>query len=214
MNDDHVGGGSFLEDGLTDVITLHNPNWSASTSAKTAFDHYAPRFNGSNPLKKPIFFDEPVPEYRGSAGDQNAVMRIMWGTLLGGAGYFMPNDSSWKFNPNVIDNVFLFESNAAVFFNEMGIDFSTMTPDGSCASTGVCLARAGSEYIIYAQGLGNSNPAITVNLSGQTGTYQLRFYSPRTGVFDTTVLSLSGGSSHSITRPNADDWVIWVRRMS
>jgi len=215
VNDDHVGGDSFIQDGLTDVITLHLPNWGAGTSAKSAFDYYAPRFNGSNPLKRPIFFDEPVPEYRGEPGLQNGLMRLMWGTLLAGAGYFMPNDSSWKFNPSVIDNIFLFESNASVFFNELGIDFSSMSPDGGCASSGVCLSRPGNDYLIYAQGLGSSNPPITINLAGLSGSFQVRFYSPRTGVFDTTVLTVSGGSaSTSITRPNADDWVVWVKRVS
>lgn len=211
INDDHVGGSSFRENAQTDVISLHQPNWNGSTHSDDPFDHYASRFFGSNPFSKPLLFDEPVPEYHGAAAITNPLMRLMWGTLLGGAGFFVPNDSSWIFNPNDIDPVFLLESYASRFFHESGVRFWEMAPNGSLSSSGVCLAKVGSEYLTYVEG----PVPFTVNLANAPGTYQVRFFSPRAGIYDTTVLTISGGNAATaINKPSIDDWVVWIRRVS
>ncbi len=214
VNDDHISGQDFRQEANTDAITLHQPNWSSSTSAFDAFEHYADRFFGGNPLARPIIFDEPVPEYRGSSSVRNALMRLMWGTLLGGSGFYMPNDSSWKFNPSVIDPIFPLMSYAARFLNENSLPLGEMYPDPNCASTDICLTKPGAQYVVYSQG-GAGTEHLTVNLGNAFGTYEIRFWSPRAGIFDSTVIQVAGGdSTQSIIKPSIDDWVVWVRRIA
>lgn len=223
VNDDHVEGHDFHTERNADVISLHKPNWSAHTSAKEAFAHYVSQFRRSP--AKPYFFTEPVPEYSGKSSfltrlssllgsptERDGLMRLMWGTAMGGAGFVVQNDASFGFDPNAAiasqlanrDIVLDLEGHAARFFNASGVDFGSMIPDANVASTGVALVKASSQYVVYSQG-GHS---FTVDLSASRGKFTGRFYNPRTGRFQ-PVFSIRGGSpSQLINKPDSTDWVL------
>lgn len=211
VNDDHVGGTSFRVDAKCDIISHHKPLWDTGTSALQMFNHYASEF-AKTPVK-PVFFGEPVPEYQGNAAEHDALMRIMWGTAVGGAGFLVQNDASWGFDPNTNmaaqsinrDIVLDREGHCARFFNRSGLVLGSMVPNGALASTGVCLATVGSEYVVYAQ----SGASFTVNLNAAAGkTLNCRFYNPRTGVFGATFQRTGGSSSETFVKPGSSDWVL------
>ena len=215
VNDDHVGGAGFRGEADCDVISLHKPNWDVNSSAATFFNTYAAEFAGAP--TKPYFFSEPVPEYQGNASLHDAITRMMWGTALGGSGFVMQNDTSFGFDPSAAmasqavnrDIVLNREGHCARFFNASGVAFWAMSPAGALASTGVCLADPGREYIAYSQAGASS---FTVNLSAAAGTFNCRFYNPRSGQFAST-FQAAGGATRTFTKPDTSDWALHVVRV-
>jgi hypothetical protein len=211
VNDDGVGGTDFRGEAACDSISWHHPNWTASTSAMDSFNPYAAAFAGVP--AKPFFFSEPVPEYQGDASLHDALMRLMWGTVLGGSGFVVQNDTSYGFDPNTImagqasnrGAVYDLEGHCSRFFNASGVQFWRMAPHASLASTGVCLADPGREYAVYAQ----NGADLTLDLAGAAGSFTARFYNPRTGAFEPT-FPVAGGAARTITKPSASDWVLHV----
>jgi len=210
VNDDHVGGSEFHREPKADVISLHRPHWNRHTSAKSAFTHYASRFRKFP--AKPYIFSEPVPGYMGDRRHQNALMRLMWGTALGGASVVVQNDTSFGFDTKVNinkeathrDMVLDLEGNLSRFFNDSTVNFASMTPNGKLASTGVVLANPNTAYVVYSQ----SGPSFTVDLSGSTENFTGRFYNPRSGVFQSTLTVTGGSNSQMIIKPSTTDWVL------
>jgi hypothetical protein len=210
LNDTGTLNNSFVAGANIDSVAYHSPNWSSATSAASTLQYYAGKFNGQGSSPKPILFDEPVPNYQG--GDiflRNGLMRLMWGTLLGGGGFFVPNDVAWHFPTGANDPVFDYSSAAANFFNNQGLPLGDLRPAASLASNGSCMAAAGNHYIIYTQ----AGAAFTLNLNGVSGNFEMRFFSPRTGVFYPGSNNVTGGGIVNITPPSADDWVVWLRRV-
>lgn len=143
-------------------------------------------------------------------------MRLMWGTALGGAGFVIQNDTSFSFDPKAAihrkvgdrERVLDLEGHISRLFNDSGVNFASMTPNGSLASTGVVLAKLNSEYVVYSQ----SGASFTIDLSGTTRNFRARFYNPRTGKFQRKFSVPGGSASQSITKPNSADWVLHVVR--
>jgi hypothetical protein len=209
VNDDHVTGGDFRGEANCDVISLHRPNWTASTTAADGFATYSAAFVGL-PVK-PFFFSEPVPEYQGDWSLHDAIMRLMWGTVVGGSGFVVQNDTCYGFDPRTImagqsamrDAVLDLEGHCARFFNGSGVSFRNAVPNAALASSGLCLAEAGREYVVYSQ----SGADVTVNLAAAAGSLTGRFYNPRTGVFAPS-FAVQGGASLAFTKPSTADWVL------
>ncbi len=191
------------------MISYHSPNWTASTPATDSFNTFAPEF-AATPVK-PFYFSEPVPEYRGDASLHDGLMRLMWGTVMGGAGFVVQNDTSYGFDPNSAmaaqsadrDIVLNLEGCCARFFNNSGLTLASMAPRAALASSGVCLANPGTEYVVYAQ----NGSSVTVDLSASSNNFDARFYNPRTGDF-LSGFSVAGGGSRSMTKPDSSDWVL------
>ena len=210
VNDDHVGGADFRGVAECDVLSLHRPNWDAATGARVSFDHFAAEFGGSP--SKPSFFSEPVPEYRGDGLE--ATTRLMWGTALARAGFVVQNDLSFGFAPRsaiaaraadrtaVLDR----EGHCARFFADPSVSLAGTAPRGALASTGVCLARPGEEYVVYTQ----DGAGFTVDLSAAAGPLTARFYSPRRGTFEAPFSVTGGSATESFATPTAEDWVLHV----
>lgn len=209
VNADAIRGAGFRGESACDVISYHQPNWTTSTSARDAFNKFAPEF--AKTPAKPFFFTEPVPEYQGGTGLFDALMRLMWGTAMSGAGFVVQNDTSFGFAPRTKmalhrgdrDVVLDLEGHCARFFNAPGIDLDGMSPQGALASGGVCLARPGKEYVVYSQ----NGESVTVDLSGAAGQFSGRFYNPRKGLY-TPELTIAGGDRRTITKPTPTDWVL------
>jgi hypothetical protein len=209
VEQDAISGTSFRGVANCNMISYHHPNWSSATSATDSFNVFAPEFAGTP--AKPFYFSEPVPEYQGDASLHDALMRLMWGTVLGGAGFVVQNDASFGFDPNAAiaaqsanrDIVLNREGHCARFFNSSIVNLAAMSPHGPLASSGVCLANPGTEYAVYTQ----NGSSVTVDLSAVNGDLAARFYDPRTGDFQQE-FTVQGGGPRSVTKPGSNDWVL------
>jgi hypothetical protein len=186
INDDHIRGvPGFRGEPEADLLSHHTPRWDDLPAARVFFDHYRGQFDATP--AKPMFFSEPVPSYEGGdAAVETALLRLLWGTALGGASVVVQNDLSFGFDPrspmaakaDQRDRVLDLEGHLARFFSRAGVNFPAMRPDGGLASTGVCLAQAGVEYVVYA----SPTRFFTVDLAAAKGTtLGVRWYDPRTG---------------------------------
>jgi hypothetical protein len=213
VDDDRTLNLGFRSEDDCDVLSNHLPNWTPATSALDAFTAYASEFYKTP--SKPLFFSEPVPEYQGDPSWHDALMRLMWGTALAGAGFVVQNDTSFGFDPHTLmaaqaanrDKVLDLEGHCVRFFNASGVDFGSMAPDGSLASSGVCLANVGQEYVVYAQ----NGASVTVDLAALTGEATARFHNPRTGQV-LAGFQVAGGASAAIGKPDGGDWVLHIKR--
>ena len=202
-------------DELADVVSLHQPNWSSSTTAIESFEHYAARyFSSGASASKPLVFTEPVPEYRNSS-NTDAMMRLMWGTLVAGAGFLVPNDTRWKWEAGVpLNPIFDRVGYASTFFNGLGVDFHRMVPNEEVATmfadgfdvSAPCLSLPGKQYVIYS----SRATSVSLDLGDAPGTFSVRFFSPRVGAFDTNEFTISGGAIRTVSTPSIDDWAVWV----
>jgi hypothetical protein len=84
------------------------------------------------------------------------------------------------------------------------MNLTAMTPQNGLASTGYCLAQAGSEYLVYQPGSG----AFTVNLAA--GTYAAEWFNPATGAASPGA-TVSGGAVVSFTPPFGGTAVLYLK---
>jgi hypothetical protein len=91
------------------------------------------------------------------------------------------------------------------FMNSPSVSLAGMAPNGALASSGVCLAAPGREYVAYSQEGGQ----VTIDLAGLAGTASTRFYNPRTGE-SAPGPSLTGGAKRTLDKPDKGDWVVHI----
>ncbi len=219
INDDHLRGVTgFRGEAKADILSHHTPRWDDLPAARVFFDHYSREFN-SVPVK-PVFFSEPVPSYEGGDGaTEAALLRLLWGTALGGASVVVQNDASFGFDPRSPmaakasrrDRVLDLEGHVARFFNRAGVNFASMVPEGRLASTGVCLAKVGVEYVVYTP----PTRIFTVNLAAaKDTTLSARWYDPRTGQFHDAGRIAGGNEAQSFTPPFRDDAILHLTNVT
>jgi hypothetical protein len=211
INNDHVKE-DFHDNPNVDLISLHSPNWRSSSSAKLAFFHFARTARKSPP--KPYFFTETVPAFDGNEDHLTAMMRLMWGTVMGGASVVVQNDTSFGFDPNtaitklerIRSRLLDLEGHLARFFNEGAVKFSEMAQKSRLSSDCVVLANPGVEYVVYSE----DGSHIRINLEDARGSFQARFYNPRTGEFQShfVVDTAVGPGVTEIGKPDRGDWVL------
>lgn len=164
-----------------DIFSLHQPNWSKDTVITDSFNLFTKELS-SNPLK-PLVFSEPVPEYSGDRSLNRGLMRLMWGTVLSSSSFVVQNDCSFAFDKLSTmsseiperDIIYLLEGHCARFMGS--IDLCGMIPNGGLASSGVCLASPGREYVIYSQ-----KRMVEIDLSSLRGAGSYRYLDPATGI--------------------------------
>jgi hypothetical protein len=80
-----------------------------------------------------------------------------------------------------------------------------MAPQGTLASTGICLARPGTEYVAYSPADG----LFTMDLTAAAGKdLAVRWYQPRTGDFRSATAIKGGNFKHPFDPPFAGDAVL------
>ncbi|MBI5529519.1 MAG: hypothetical protein HY897_24605 [Deltaproteobacteria bacterium] len=211
VNDDHVLAGDYQGNPECDVITNHSPRWDAMPPARDFFDHYVAAFGKTPP--KPCFFSEPVPEFRGEADRLDALMRMAWGTALGGAGFVLQNDASFGFDTKAAIASKAAERDAALdrlghitkVLDDPSLNIEAMRPDAAVAAGLPALCERGRMYIVYVE----SQKSVTLDLSDAPGAFDARFFDPKTGKPGPPV-EVSGGAKRSIDKPGTDDQVLWV----
>jgi hypothetical protein len=220
-NTDHIAGDKPHNDPKVDIITLHG-TWTGR------FKDFENGFNKSPP--KPYLMSEPVPEYIGGSlvnkfrklflrsneiVNLEKVRRSVWEVTLGGAGWVNQNDSSfgWDQNAKIYskmnnrDLAYKFAGICARFWNNGTINFANMKPIGKLSSTGICLAKEGSEYIIYAPTGGK----FSVDLSRADGIFDSKWYNPRTG--ETVPEKSTLGGFRTFIAPDGNDWVFHIKNI-
>lgn len=208
-NADHITGDSPHSDSKVDLISLHSTPWTGK------FATFQTGFN-TTPAK-PYLESEPVPEFNGTTPTLAEVRQSVWERALAGAGWVNQNDASFGWDPNAAiaaqaanrNLAYDYAGHCARFFNGTNADvqFWNMQPNSALATTGICLARAGVEYVVYSPG----GASFGVNLSANTGPFTVRWYNPRTGQTATNANVNGGSTSQLFTKPDTNDWTLHLK---
>lgn len=148
------------------------------------------------------------PEYR---------HRVLWGSLTAGAGvayYWNPDVSTEDLRPR--EQMWKLSTRAVDFFQAY-LPFEDMSPADHLTSESddYVFMKSGEVYVIYLPDGGSTN----LNLSGVSGTFDVRWFNPRDvndsslSLLTGSVSSVSGGGNVSIGNPPSspsDDWVVLV----
>jgi hypothetical protein len=208
-NTDHITGDNPHSDAKVDIVTLHSQPWTGK------FGNFQTGFN-TTPVK-PYLESEPVPEFNGTTPPMAEIRQCVWERALAGAGWVNQNDTSFGWDPGAAitaqaanrNLAYDYAGHCARFFNGTNADvqFWNMQPNSTLATTGICLARAGMEYVVYSA----SGASFGVNLSASTNAFTVRWYNPRTGQ-TTTNANLNGGSASQVfTKPDTNDWTLHLK---
>lgn len=74
------------------------------------------------------------------------------------------------------------------------------------------LAKPGAVYAVY---LPKANPTGTIDLSGARGAFRMRWYNPRTGAFEGSARTVTGGARVALGPPPAgpeEDWAVLLEK--
>ncbi len=146
--------------------------------------------------------------------------RVLWKTLMaGGAGVMWYGGSQGDFRTENFDRfstLFKWTRFAILdFFKGNNIEYWKMiNSDNLVTGNGNnCLAEQGESYVIYLENGGSTN----LNLNGQSGTYDVKWFDPRNGgaMQTSNIATVNGGSNVSIGNPPntaASDWAVLVTR--
>ena len=106
-------------------------------------------------------------------------------------------------------------------FMEENLPFWEMAPqdgllsgesgESSAYGGGQVFVKPGQVYAVY---LPNASSTGTLDLSGVSGDFQKRWYNPRTGTFEGTLQTVSGGGKRSLGAPPSSassDWVVLIQ---
>jgi hypothetical protein len=149
----------------------------------------------------------------------------LWGTLMGGGagveyyfGYqFVENDlvcedwrsrdKSWDYCRIAIN---FFKDNSIPFWQMSNMDHLVGNPDHN--NSKYCLARPGSDYLVYLPDGGTS----TLDLTDADGQLQVRWFNPREGgdLQTGSVKQVEGGKQVELGRAPSDrdqDWLVVLR---
>ncbi|MHB8864591.1 MAG: putative collagen-binding domain-containing protein [Pirellulaceae bacterium] len=204
-NSDHITGDDPHRDAQLDVITLHPKGWVGQSNK------FAEGFHSSPP--KPYLYSEPVPEFDGESPSLDDIRRSVWETTLAGAGWVNQNDPSFGWdaraaiaaNASARDRAYDYAGHCARFFNQSDVRFWEMSPQGNLASTGICLARPGTEYVAYSP----TDGIFTMDLTAAAGReLAVLWYQPRTGEFRSATAIKGGNFEHPFAPPFAGDAVL------
>lgn len=206
-NTDHIKLFSPHDNPDLDVVTLHN-DWIGN------FWIFQKGFE-STPAK-PYFQTEPVPEWNGREPTIEQIRRGVWERVLGGSGWVNQNDVSFGWNPHApsaklrkeLLEAYGYAGHAAKFMHAYGLDFASMRPDSSVASSGIALVRPGSEYVAYAPH-GGGWIWIDLGVTAPTAV-ELRWFNPRSGAYGNPSTQTISGIT-KLPTPDGKDWVLHLR---
>ncbi len=215
-NTDHIRTKNYepRKNPAVDILSFHKKPWTGH------FKTFESEFQ-AEPARA-IFESEPVPSFGfnqaefGGKTSLDTLRAAVWERTLGGAGWVAQNDTSFGWDARCAmaqksklrDEAYDQIGHAARFFNQSGITFWQMAPHSEQAGTGICLARPGIEYVVYAPTSG----AFTVNLSAAKGrTLIVRWYDPRKGVFQAGGNAMGGEEARKFTAPFAGDAALHLK---
>jgi hypothetical protein len=207
-NTDHISGDDPHAQAEVDAISLHPQGWAGQSGRFVTGFRARPA--------KPYVNSEPVPEFDGTTPTLDEVRRSAWETALAGASWVNQNDTSfgWDRRSRMAemargrDDAYAIAGHCARFFNRSGVWFWTLEPRGDLASSGLCLARPGEEYVVYVP----ASEGVAVDLSDTVGRWlAVRWFDPQTGRMSRNTLVPGGSLQQRFVPPFQGDAVLHVR---
>ncbi|QDU86815.1 PA14 domain protein [Pirellulimonas nuda] len=177
----------------------------------------------------PVALDEPGdaqhalrPDNDAGTSQVDGRKNALWGTLMAGGwgnewyfGYAHNNSDLTLNDFRSRDQWWDVTRYALEFFNNNDIPFWEMNNDNALSSNtdDYAFVKPGDTYVVYLKNGGTTN----LNLSGQTGVFQVQWYDPRSGgaLQNGSVQMVTGGGQRALgTAPNSagEDWAILVSR--
>ncbi len=165
------------------------------------------------------------PDNNPGASHTNARKDALWGNIMaGGAGVefyfgyaldhsdltcndFRSRDSFWPYCRAAVQ----FFENYKPPFQDMPNANSLVSGNGNNGNR--CLAKPGDTYLVQLRSGGSH----TLNLSGQSGSYRVRWFDPRNGGALVSGPTLSGGGTRNLGSPpnsTSQDWIALVESTS
>jgi hypothetical protein len=95
-------------------------------------------------------------------------------------------------------------------FWEMQPQDGLLSGESSDYGGGQVFTKAGEVYAVY---LPNASSTGTLDLSGVSGSFEMRWYNPRSGAFEGGAQAVSGGTITSLGTPpssTTSDWVVLI----
>ncbi|GAB1857219.1 hypothetical protein MHTCC0001_20550 [Flavobacteriaceae bacterium MHTCC 0001] len=188
------------------TIRLINASKNNNTPWVVASDEQAPANNG-------IFTNTDI---NNTTVNQNIRKGVLWGNLIaGGAGVMWYGGSNGDFRTEDYRRYNTADTWArhaiTTFFKGQNIPFWEMENNDNLISgnNNHCLAKVGEQYIVYLPNGGNHN----LNLNGQTGDFEVKWFDPRNGGNLTNGNTLTGGGDRALGNPpntTGNDWVVLV----
>ena len=210
-NSDAIAGDQPHQDPKLDIVTLHPQGWVGQARL------FALGFRGLP--ARPYLLSEPVPEFGSDKPSLEEVRRSMWEVTTAGAGWVNQNDLSFGWDKRTAvaaqaarrDLAYDYAGHCARFFNDGGVHFWEMSPQGGLAANGACLAQPGVEYVVYLA----SGGIVTIDLSTASGKDMgVRWFNPRTGQFHPGQAIRGGSSAQEFKPPFAGDAVLHLRTIN
>jgi Protein of unknown function (DUF4038)/Malectin domain/Domain of unknown function (DUF5060)/Putative collagen-binding domain of a collagenase len=228
---DEPGGVGDRFGSSKDIDVLTHQEWGAATWNGTYRDGNASgieqRIASDRVHNKPVINTENGYEWLSGYISFNQQLtstdkarRAAWRVFVGGgaayaagfAGTFQGKDDfTWKFQGPLFFQVA--DSGLGEYVSHFAsfvptTDFRNLSPEHDLVSRpNSCLANAGQEYVVYAP----SGGAFRLDLSSASGTFAVVWFNPRTGAYrDRT--TIQGGSRHTFTSPDTNDWVLHVKK--
>ncbi len=135
----------------------------------------------------------------------------VWGSYMAGAAgceFFQTGDATFD-DFRSKEAFYTIVARAGGFIRD-NVPYTAMDPADSLLSgaTGYCLATAGQIYLVYLPAGG----AVSLNLTGVSGTFGVRWFDPRNGgaLQTGSVASISGGSVRSLGNPPNNPGLDWA----
>lgn len=86
-------------------------------------------------------------------------------------------------------------------------------PENSYKKALVATIDSGKQYVVYIPKMTDASAALTMTVSGGTGTYQAKWFNPREGTFsEGSTAAFDGGKLTIPNRPDTEDWLLVLER--
>ncbi len=215
-SDPDVTWASFLADGRFSVTSFQYPGSVAGYGVEV--ERWRAKSVGAG-RRLVISLDELRSATATNADAQRK--EILWPTYLSGGQlewYIEAEDQSLE-DFRRYESLWTHTSHARRFleehlpFWEMEPQDDLLTRESSSLGGGQVLAKAGEVYAVY---LPSASPSGSLDLSGAPGTFEQRWYSPRTGSFEGALLVVAGGGSLGLGEPPSaptEDWAVLLKRV-
>ncbi len=172
-----------------------------------------------------VTIDEPGTAGEGVSPDgpgnnhETAREEALWANLMAGGagvewyfGYKYPNNDLNAEDWRSRDRVWDYTRYALSFIHTL--PFTQMSSQDGLTSVkdDYVFAKKGDVYAVYFKNASNTG---TLNLSGAGGRFSVRWFNPRTGKFEGSTRTVSGGGKVTLGSPPKEakqDWVVLVRR--
>jgi hypothetical protein len=147
---------------------------------------------------------------------------ILWPTYLSGGqlSWYVKDEDRTLENFRTYEQLWTYTLYARSFVQKK-LPFWEMEPqDGLLTGESTDVGGGGQVFVkpgqVYAVYLPNATSTGTLDLSGASGSFQKRWYNPRTGSFEGPAQTISGGEQLSLDAPPSapsDDWVVLISLM-